>query len=594
MDAKVEPSPSAIRDQVERLRASTSFTGSDRLMALLDYLVGETLVGRGGDLREAVIGNAVYQRDPPYDPRIDSTVRVEARRLRRKLDEHFSADGQYDPVVISIPSGTYAPVFEINAQDRPLSANASSPRNEIFRPGAGTKVAVLPVRVISGDAETKHFADELTDELVFALGSEPGLRVPSRATTFAYADRQPSITTLAAELGLDAVIQGTVRENTGSIRVTIEISDPKGFVASSDRFDSASPDRSDLAERIATTLASRLRFDSSRMRASQVRPGPLAIDYHAKVYRARQLLDRQTPEGLREALQLFKDVAEAVPDYARGHSGVADCYCDMFRIGIIDAATALAQALPAAEQALRIDPQSPEAHTALATVQAWLERDRVAAEASFETALSIGRNARSARVYGSYLALFGMADEAERLFFEARTIEPLSQQQDIAEAISLFQARRFDWLADSHMEVEARNAPAEALFYMALSAHFAGQGAIGDYATPLARARTTHPHLILAFAELQAWRGTTAPATQALQAGNQRASSFAHATLACAVGDPERVFAHLSRALESRELQTVWMRSDVRFDFVRSTPEFAALLNRLDTLRIDRAFSTAD
>ena len=586
MDTKAAPSALAVREQVERLRGSAAFTGSDRLMVLLDYVIEEALGGRGHELKEASIGNAVYRREPPYDPRIDSNVRVEARRLRRKLQEHFSSDGFYDPVIISIPSGTYAPIFEINSSERRSGINAVMRPQEIFRAGPGTRVAVLPVRVVSGDASIKSFADALTDELVYALGSEPGLRVPSRATTLAYADRQPSIPTLAAELGLDAILQATVRETSGAIRVTIEVSDPKGFVVTSDRFESASTERDDLTERLATTLVSRLRFDSSKMRARQISPGPQAIEWHAKIYHARQLLDRQTPESLREALKLFSDVALTAPDYARGHSGMADCYCDMFRIGVMDQAEALAEARPAVERALEIDPESPEAFSALATIQAWLERDRAGAEASFEHALSIGRNARSARLYGSYLALLGLNDEAERLFLEARTIEPFSQQQDIAEALSRFQSRRFDWLGEDGMTIEVRNAPLEALFFMALGSHFGQRGDFEAYFAPLSSLRSNHPQLVLAAAELEAWRGAKAAATRILETGNTRASSFAHATLACSVGDSERIFHHLSQALDRRELATVWMRSDPRFDFVRQTSDFAALMGRLESLRL--------
>lgn len=584
MNARAAPLASMVREQVERLRASPSFHGSDRLMALLEYVVDETLAGRGHELKEVVIGNAVYQRDPPYDPRIDSTVRVEARRLRKKLDEHFSSEGFYDAIIISIPSGSYAPVFEANSSERKSAATAAERPKEIFRSGPGTRVAVLPIRVVSGDGATKDFADTLTDELVFALGSEPGLRVPSRATTFAYADKQPSIPALAAELGLDAVIQGTVRDTPGSIRVTIEVSDPRGFVVSSDRFESSSVDRTDLAERLATTLVSRLRFDSSKMRARQISPGPVAIESHAKVYRARQMLDRQTPEGLREALQLFTDVAETAPDYARGHSGIADCYCDMFRIGVLDLKAALAKARPAAERSLEIDPESPEAFTSIGTIQAWLERDRAAAEASFEHALAIGRNARSARIYGSYLALLGMTDDAERLFLEARTIEPISQQQDIAEAISRFQARHFGWLDDGQMVIEARNAPIEALFYMALGCHFGGK-ALEAYLAPLALVRTSHPQLVLAAAEIEAWRGSPVAAKRLLEAESPKASRFAYATLACSVDDQDRAFRYLSEALDGRELATVWMRRDIRFDSVRNKPTFGKLLERLESLR---------
>ena len=68
---KADLPASAIREQMNLLRKSPAFSGSDRLIELLSYVVEETLNGRATDLKEAVIGNAVYQREPPYDPRID-------------------------------------------------------------------------------------------------------------------------------------------------------------------------------------------------------------------------------------------------------------------------------------------------------------------------------------------------------------------------------------------------------------------------------------------------------------------------------------------------------------------------------------------
>lgn len=586
MDAASGPSPSSIRDQMERLRKSASFNGSDRLLVLLNYVVEATLDGRGKGLKEATIGNEVYRRDPPYDPRIDSTVRVEARRLRRKLEEHFSGDGLHDPVVISIPSGSYTPFFELNTQDRVSQAGSPLPAKDIFRPGPGTRLAVLPIKVISGGSAIQELADSLTDELVFAFGSEPGLRVPSRATTFTYRDKEPAIPAMSAELNLDAIVQGTVRQVNGQIKVTVEISDPRGFVVTSDRFESSSPNLGELTERIATTFVSRLRFDSSKMRNLQISPGPVAVDSHAKIYRARQMLDRQTTDGIKSALRIFRDVAATAPDYARGHSGIADCFCDLFRIGAIDAPTALAQARPAAEEALRIDRDSPEAYAALGTIHAWLERDRSMAEECFETSLSLGRNARAARIYGSYLALLGLTEEAEKLFREARTIEPFSQQQDIAEAVSRFQDRRYDWVAGDLVDIEVANAPAEALYYMALCSHFGGRSFREEYSSPLERLRIGNPQMIFASAELAALRGVKETAKRMLGMDNPRAGKFAYATLASAVGDREQTITYLSEALDARELATVWMRTDARFDFLRGSGEFEALIDRLEALRL--------
>lgn len=101
------------RAAVERITASRAFRGLDRLSHFLRFVVQESIDGRADQIKEYVIGLEVYQKDASgYDPRTDSTVRVEAAKLRSKLTRYYETEGQADPVVISIPKGTYAPVLE--------------------------------------------------------------------------------------------------------------------------------------------------------------------------------------------------------------------------------------------------------------------------------------------------------------------------------------------------------------------------------------------------------------------------------------------------------------------------------------------------
>ena len=112
------PEPAAVKAQVERITASRSFHGLDRLGRFLRFVVGETIEGRACQIKEYVIGLEVYQKDASYDPRSDSTVRVEATKLRSKLARYYETEGQADSVVISIPKGSYAPVFEVKPARR--------------------------------------------------------------------------------------------------------------------------------------------------------------------------------------------------------------------------------------------------------------------------------------------------------------------------------------------------------------------------------------------------------------------------------------------------------------------------------------------
>ena len=586
MDAHDHPSPDAVRLQLSRIEASSEFAGSARLVSFLRYVVEETLSNGGVSLKEVVIGNAVYERDPPYDSRIDSTVRVEARRLRRKLRDYYRGTGANDPVLVDLPTGGYVPTFSVRCVTRATPADSGA-REAIFRSGNGAAVAIMPFRAISRDPDLDTFADGLTDELIYTMGKADGLWIASRGTVLPYKGQERSPVELAALLGVDAVLQGSVRHEGRLLRVTVEVSDVEGFVVWSDRFDVPDDERLHLQEKIARTLLSRARFDSSPMREMRIGPGPVALRANAKVYRARLLLDQQTPDSIAAARRLFAQVAERAPDYARGHSGIADCLCDLFRLGVITRDEALAPALSAVRTALAIDSESIEANVAMATIRAWLQRDPPAAEAAFEAARTCGVSARANRLHGVFLSLFGEHDKAARLFREAREIEPFSKQQDIAEAMSHYHARRFDALTSNATAERLAGQPAEALVFVALAHVFDGKGdALRRWTGEIREQCNDTPEYALTDAELDAWCGRPERGRALTAADLAKATCFARATLAAALGDERHMFDELEAALDRGELSTAWMRSDIRFDAWRNTPSFRRLLQRLQPLHV--------
>jgi len=116
--------PAAVREAVDKIAASRAFHGLERLSHFLRFVVGEAIDGRADQLKEYVIGVEVYQKDAAsYDPRSDSTVRVEASKLRAKLRKYYETEGQTDTVVISIPKGSYAPAFDLRQKPRPVRRN---------------------------------------------------------------------------------------------------------------------------------------------------------------------------------------------------------------------------------------------------------------------------------------------------------------------------------------------------------------------------------------------------------------------------------------------------------------------------------------
>jgi hypothetical protein len=116
-----------IRRHLDRVLASAEFAGAPRQQAFLRFIVAESLAGRGHELKEILIAASVYDRPAGYDPRIDSTVRVEASKLRQRLHQFYEREGASDLLRLSIPKGSYQPLIELAALPEPVPVPVTAP-----------------------------------------------------------------------------------------------------------------------------------------------------------------------------------------------------------------------------------------------------------------------------------------------------------------------------------------------------------------------------------------------------------------------------------------------------------------------------------
>jgi Tol biopolymer transport system component len=129
----------AARDQLGKILSSAVFAKSPRMSRFLRYVVEQTLEGRGDRIKEYAIGVEVFDKGEDYDPQADSTVRTEATKLRARLNRYYETDGAGDPIVITIPKGTYAPLVEDRRRIAP--ARRAAPRARVMV-ASGLVVAV--------------------------------------------------------------------------------------------------------------------------------------------------------------------------------------------------------------------------------------------------------------------------------------------------------------------------------------------------------------------------------------------------------------------------------------------------------------------
>jgi TolB-like protein len=292
-----QPDAAAVREELERVLASPLFANAGRLSRLLRFTVERTLEGEAGKLKEYLLGVEVFDRSEEYDPRLDSIVRVEARRLRARLAEYYSGPGSADPVTIKFEKGGYAPQFEWRsrpdaqtapATDRAPKRNGAltvSPRR--YRPwlwpvGAGVvaglallwafratssiglagqpsgteTIAVLPLAHFGEDAAQDALADRLTDGIITELGRIPGLSVISRTSVMRYKGTRRPLREVAADLTAAIVLEGSVLKDGGRVQVKARLVDAATDTKFWADIFEGEPDRLfDLQQRIARAVA---------------------------------------------------------------------------------------------------------------------------------------------------------------------------------------------------------------------------------------------------------------------------------------------------------------------------------------------------
>src|SRR6476620_9243292 len=127
------PSPSAVGSQLNKILSSDAFVHSPQLCRFLRFVVEQEVAGKGAQLKEYILGVQVLRKDESFDPRIDTAVRTEARRLRQKLAEYYQAEGRNDSMEIALPKGSYRAVFRARPGSDSPTAIAPSPSRRVPR-----------------------------------------------------------------------------------------------------------------------------------------------------------------------------------------------------------------------------------------------------------------------------------------------------------------------------------------------------------------------------------------------------------------------------------------------------------------------------
>src|SRR5690242_5199551 len=379
------------------------------------------LEGRGDQLKEFVIGVEVFDKTEKYDPRMDPIVRVEARRLREKLKKYYETDGREDPVCIDFPTGTYAPLIQTR-DAMPVSAGAAKT--------AENAIAVLPFTNMSSEQENEYFSDGLTEELINALTKVEGLRVVAWSSAFQLKGKTRDIRRIAEQLGVRAVLEGSVRRTLDRLRITAQLVDTAdGHYLWSETYERALTDVFAVQDEISSAIvgALRIKLTGAAGRSLITHYTENLQAYHLYL-KGRFYWNKRTEEDFYKSLGFFEQAIEIDPNYAPAYAGMADSYIMLGEHGSVPATSIMRKARTTAARALEIDPRLAEAHVSLGAVAGLYEWNWSESEHHFRRSLELNPSYPTAHHwYGyDYLAPKGRLNEAIAELERAHHLDPLS------------------------------------------------------------------------------------------------------------------------------------------------------------------------
>ena len=300
---------------------------------------------------------------------------------------------------------------------------ASASRDSLIR-----RIAVLPLADVSTAGDADYVADGMTELIIAELARAEELDVISRLSAMRYRATDKSASQAGRELGVDAVVQGSVLQEGGRITVRarlVEVRTGRDLwtVTREEDLGDAWLLPVGLARAIADRLGARLARAESATNPHRV--SPEAYDLYL---RGRHAWNRRTKEGLEQAVILFRRAIDRDPAYAAAHAGLAEAYVLLGYLGLGPGEAMFPKAKAAALRALEIDGTSASAYAALGQELSW-ERDWRAAEDAYRTAILLNPGyATALQWYGGMLSKLGRVDEALVLLRRASELDPLSLQ----------------------------------------------------------------------------------------------------------------------------------------------------------------------
>src|SRR6266404_1923748 len=456
-----------------------------------------------------------------------------------------------------------------------------------------TSLVVLPFENLSADKDQAYFADGMTDELIAHLAKIRSLRVISRTSSMEYKGTHKTLSQIARDLNVDAVVEGTVLRSGDRVRITAEL-----VQAATDRhlwaetYESQLGDILTLQSHVASAIVNEIRIKltpEDQVRLASTRP--VSTQSYDNYLKGRYYWNKRSQEGLTKAINYYQAAIEKDPHYALAYAGLADCYSIIGSaiVGTVPTAEVAPKARAAALKSLELDNTLAEAHTSLATVRFNYDWDWNAAASGFRRAVELNPSYATAYQRNSlYLMSMGRASESIAEMNRAHDLDPLSISMNFSLGWRLYMAREYDQAIEQLRNTVDMD-PGFVLPHLVLGQAYEQKKAYDQAITELRRAADisqNSPPVLAALARTYAVSGRTTEARNLLdqlmqQAKKQYVSPFYVAIVYAGLGEKDQALDWLEKAYGDHSNAIIFLKVDPQLDTLRASPRFHELQRKL-------------
>lgn len=480
----------------------------------------------------------------------------------------------------------------------PLKAGEGPGKRELSRDNrtllyAGIdSIAVLPMDNLSGDPGQEYFSDGITDALISELAKISALRVISRQSVMQYKGSIKPMPEIAKELNVKAIVEASVLTAGSKVRINAKlVQAPTDQTFWAQSYERELTDILVLQSEVAQTLAREIKVELTPEEKSRLSSAHVVdVEAHKAYLKGRYFLNKLTPEDINKSIEYFQLAIKMDPDYAPPHAGLSDaCFHLVDWVIPPDKTSAIDDARTksrdAARKAIELDEMLSEAHSSMATTQAFFEWDWAGAEASFKRAIELNPGDALAHIhYSQFLSLIGKHNTALREARRAEELIPLSPLACYFVGQAYYLARQYGQAIqqlEKALEFDPFFIPALNLYgfvYFIKKQHKEAIAVWGKMHGLTGRKELTKFFAELDFKEaLQKWLELSETPNAAFCL---KPSTFGLVHMM--LENKDEAFDWLEKAYAERDTYLVFSKMEPAYDFIRSDPRFQDLIRRMN------------